>query len=172
MKDTKVADQAWIGLALLHRENPERADFQTDEVLKRAKKEFGELAPGVRQHLGSHAVASNPPSPGKYRMFTRTGHGRLRLYKTGDPTHPSRTSKSLPNREDIPAKYWDALEWYQTNYNSSSTTSPKGSGSSTPAAFLAFVGLIPAYDLKRIEQLIRRDCERIESEGGEGEDAA
>jgi hypothetical protein len=106
---TKVADQAWIGLALLHRENPQREDFQTDEILKRAAKEFGELAPGVRQHLGSHAVASTAPSPGQYRMFTRTGHGRLRLYRAGDPTHPERTGKIVPNGEDIPEKYRDLL---------------------------------------------------------------
>lgn len=172
MKNTRVADQAWIGLALLHRENPDRTDFQTDEILKRAKKEFGDLAPGVRQHLGSHAIASNPPSPGKYRMFTRTGHGRLRLYKAGDPTHPARTSKSLPNREDIPSKYWDTLDWYQAKYNSASQTPDKGSGSSAPAAYLAFIGLIPAYDLTRIQEIISQDCEGIEAEGGEDKDAA
>jgi hypothetical protein len=169
MKDTKVADQAWIAVRLLQREFPDRADFQTDEILKRAKKEFGELAPGVRQHLGSHAIASNPPSPGKYRMFTRTGHGRLRLYRVGDPTHPERTGKIVPNEEDIPEKYRELLRSYLRKEPNHSWAPNSGS---TPSAFLAFVGFIPAYDLKEMEEVIARDCERIEGQGGEGKDAA
>jgi hypothetical protein len=165
---TKVADQAWIALALLHRENTLRDDFQTAEILKRAAKEFGELAPGVRQHLGSHAVASTAPSPGQYRMFTRTGHGRLRLYKTGDPTHPARKGKIVPNEEDIPEKYRDLVKWHGRLPQKASYAP----GGNTPAAYLAFVGLIPAYDLKQMEELIERDCERVESKGGEGKDAA
>ena len=34
-------------------------------------------------------------------------------------------------------------------------------------AFLAFIGLIPAYDLKLMEEAIDRDCERIEGEADE-----
>lgn len=167
----RVADQAWIGVALLHREHPDREDFRTDEILTRAKKEFGELAPGVRQHLGTHAVASVVPSPGKYRMFTRTGHGRLRLYRVGDPIHPQRTGKAVPNRHDIPEKYWDLLDWHKRSQNKP-VAKEQRSGRTDPAAYLAFVGLIPAYDLKRMEEAIQRDCENVESEDSEDRDDA
>ncbi len=46
---------------------------------------------------------------------------------------------------------------------------------SSPATFLAFVGLIPAYDLKQMEDLIQADSERIEDEpkrGSESKDVA
>lgn len=42
------------------------------------------------------------------------------------------------------------------------THAPKGS--SHPLAFLAFVGLIPADDLRVMEGLIERDCEGIEAD--------
>jgi hypothetical protein len=160
----RVADQAWIGAALLHREHPEKDDFRTEEVLRRATREFGPLPPGVRQHLGSHAVASSRPSPGRYKMFTRTAHGRVRLFRTGDPVHPERTGKSLPEAGDLPPKYQELLRWYEGEYASRSTMAR---GDSSPKAFLAFIGLIPAYDLKLIEQAIEDDCERIEPDAGE-----
>jgi hypothetical protein len=163
----RVADQAWIGAALLHREHPERADFRTEEVLRRVTREFGLPAPGVRQHLGSHAVASNRPSPGRYKMFTRTARGRVRLYRAGDPVHPERTGKSLPEASDLPERYQGLLKWYESEYAARSET-PRGD--SSPGAFLAFIGLIPAYDLKLMEKAIEDDCERIEPE--EEEDSA
>ena len=46
---TKVADEVWIILALLHRENPKREDFTVTEIVERARQEkiSGELRPGV-----------------------------------------------------------------------------------------------------------------------------
>lgn len=170
MNKIKVADQAWIGLALLHHELGHQ-DFRTEEVLHRAEKEFGTLQPGVRQHLGSHAVASIPPTPGRYRMFTRTGHGRLRLFRRGDAVHALRNGKAYPSKHEIPAKFWHLLDWYQAVYDARPQPQAE-KGSSDPKAFLAMVGLIPAYDLKIIEDLIESDCENIENNPQENTDVA
>ena len=45
----KVADEVWVVLALLHRDNPDRADFTIDEIMDRARqaKITSDLRPGV-----------------------------------------------------------------------------------------------------------------------------
>lgn len=171
--DVKVADQAWIAAALLHRESPRREDFTLEEIYQRALKEFGnEKHRGVWQHIVGHNIASNPPTPAVYRMLTKTARGRRRLFRAGDPAHPERSGKMVPAKEEIPAKYKPLLDWYQAKYNHPGA-SPGGQGSSGPAAYLAFVGLIPAYDLKAMEAIVERECERVEGEEtGEGSDAA
>ena len=176
--DIKVADQAWIAAALLHREQPERSDFQLREIIGRAAREFG-FPPterkGVWQHLVGHSVASNAPTPARHRMLTKTGRGRRRLFRDGDPVNSERDGKITPAAEDIPTKYQSLLAWYKSEYNHK-RVEPQGSAEgSSPAAFLAFVGLIPAYDLKVMEEVIERECERIETEtdkDGEDKDAA
>ena len=72
---TKVADQVWIILALLHRENPKREDFTVTEIVERARQEkiSGELRPSVQVHAYLHCVANRPPNPGRYRMLYATG---------------------------------------------------------------------------------------------------
>lgn len=176
----KVADQAWIATALLHRDNPGRADFRLREIIERAAQEFGfsrNLRKGVWQHIVGHSVASNPPTPARHRMLTKTGRGRRRLFRAGDEVHPDRDGKVTPLAEDIPAKYHPLLAWYQSEYNRKTAPQASPVGGSSPGAFLAFVGLIPAYDLKVMEEIIERECERIETgtekDGeGEGKDAA
>ena len=62
----KVADEVWIATALLHGENPQRADFTVSEIVGRAEREAiaGHLRPGVRVHVLLHCVANFPPNPG------------------------------------------------------------------------------------------------------------
>jgi len=176
--DIKVADQAWIATALLHREHPERPDFKLREIIERAAREFGfprAERKGVWQHIVGHSVASNPPTPARHRMLTKTGRGRRRLFREGDAINPDRDGKLTPAAEDIPTKYQPLLAWYQSEYNRNGQKTQGPAGSSSPAAFLAFVGLIPAYDLKVMEEVIERECERVETEtdkDGEGKDAA
>lgn len=176
--DIKVADQAWIATALLHRERPERTDFRLGEIIARAAREFGfpqTERKGVWQHLVGHSVASNAPTPARHRMLTKTGRGRRRLFREGDAVNPERDGKVVPASEDIPTKYQPLLFWYQSEYNQKLAKPQGPAGGSSPAAFLAFVGLIPAYDLKVMEEVIERECERIEAEtdkGGEDKDAA
>ena len=171
MAATKVADQAWIGLALLHREDPARDDFRVAEVLTRAEMEFGLLAPGVRQHLSSHAIATVPPSSGKYRMITRTAHGRVRLFRSGDRFHPKRAGKFAPHMEDVPGKYKDLLRWYSELYNAPNPLVLEDKDGD-PRRLMRFVGSITAFDLDLMRKLIAEDCERIEVETGEGKDVA
>jgi hypothetical protein len=51
------------------------------------------------------------------------------------------------------------VDWYMSDY---SRRKHSTLGSSSPAVWLQFVGLIPAYDLQRMSEAIR-DCERVDS---------
>lgn len=114
----KVADEVWIATALLHREQPDRADFSVKEIMQRVKSE--DLAGGVRGsvhvHVISHCVANRAPNPAAHRMLVETGRGRRRLYRPGDPHHPQRRGKTHAAREDIPHRYRDLIDWYEKEY--------------------------------------------------------
>jgi hypothetical protein len=115
----KVADETWIAVALLHRENPTRVDFTVSEIVARAQKEnmHGSLRPGIRVHALLHCVANLPPNPGRYRMLIATGKSTRRLFHPGDAYHPARESaKITPERADIPEEYCYLLDWYQSEY--------------------------------------------------------
>lgn len=131
----KVADEVWIATALLHRENPERADFAPKEIEQRAEQEniTGTLRPGVYVHALLHCVANLAPNPGRYRMLFETRHGRRRLFRAGDIAHPRRQgAKAVPHEEEIPAQYRELLEWYArwsgTNVASDPLLALAGSG--------------------------------------------
>lgn len=112
----KVADEVWIATALLHREQPHRADFAIEEIVARAEKEglAGPVRPGVYVHVVQHCVANRPPNPGRYRMLFETGPGRRRLFRKGDAYHPAREgAKIAPNPEEIPVDYHCLLGWYR-----------------------------------------------------------
>jgi hypothetical protein len=112
----KVADEVWVATALLHREHPTRADFEIEEIMQRATKEVAkrQLRPGVYVHVVQHCVANRPPNPGRYRMLFETAPGRRRLFRAGDSYDPAREgAKTIPAREDIPANYWNLVDWYR-----------------------------------------------------------
>lgn len=116
--DVKVADEVWLTLALLHSEQPDRADFSTAEILARAEREAmgpgGVLRPGVRTHLTQHCVASCSPNPGRYRMLTSTARGRRRIFLPGDPCHHGRVNgKQMPSKAETPSRYHRLLDWYR-----------------------------------------------------------
>jgi hypothetical protein len=152
-----VADEAWLATALLHREHPAAEDFSLDDIRDRARSEFHDNRPGVWQHIVSHCVASNRPNPAQYRMLHSSARGRRRLYRPGDPVHPERKGKIYPEKRDIPERYRRLVDWYLSDY-SKPTPDP---ASSSAAVWLEFVGLIPAYDLRKMSQAIR-DCERVD----------
>lgn len=111
----KVADEVWIATAVLHRDHLDRADFEIGEIMQRAAKEAGAapLRPGVYVHIVQHCVANRAPNPGRYRMLIETSPGRRRLFRIGDSYHPAREgSKTTPEREDMPEKYRELLNWY------------------------------------------------------------
>jgi hypothetical protein len=114
----RVADEAWVALALLHREHPERPDFTVQEILTRAEIEnlAGSLRPSLTTHISYHCVANKPPKPSGYRMFFATGEGTRRLFREGDPTDSGRKGKITPKPDDLPEKYQPLLDWYQMKY--------------------------------------------------------
>src|SRR5579871_5713424 len=155
-----VADEAWLAAALLHREHPEAEDFSLDEIRERSLKEFHDRRPGVWQHIVSHCIASNPPNPAQYRMLHSTARGRRRLYRRGDPVHPERRGKVHPDKRDIPERYRPLVDWYVEEYDGNGGARM---GSSNPAALLKFVGMIPAYDLRKMTEAIAAACERVDA---------
>ena len=118
-----VADEAWIGLALLLRENPSRESFTAREILDRVKAEriLPELRPGVQVHIYLHNVANLPPKPATYRMFYRLPDDTYRLFRPGDRAHPLRRGKITPARHDLPEGYRYLLDWYEQEYASKET---------------------------------------------------
>ena len=115
----KVADEVWLVTALLHRENPRRQDFTLQEIVERARNEsiHHEIRPGVYVHAVQHCVANRPPKPGAYRMLYATGKKTRRLFRDGDSYHPDREgTKIVPNKEDVPEKYRDLIDWYNKKF--------------------------------------------------------
>ena len=118
--ELKVADEVWVIVAMLHRENPNREDFAIEEIMDRANKEHatGVLRPGFYVHVIQHCVANRAPNPGRYRMLVETQKDRRRLYRTGDAYHHSRDgSKTTPEPEELPTQYRNLLDWYRDEYN-------------------------------------------------------
>jgi hypothetical protein len=117
-KIIRVADETWLGLALLHREHPEKESFTAREILDRVKAEQAspELRPGVQPHIYLHNIANREANPASYRMFYRLPDDSIRLFRPGDQAHPSRKGKTMPAREALPEQYHDLLDWYQQEY--------------------------------------------------------
>ena len=113
----KVADEVFIAVALLHRENPNRKDFTVPEIVARARREnlHGELRPGVQVHASLHCVANLRPNPGRYRMLYATAN-RRRLLLQGDDVHPERTGKMWPDLAEVPPQYAGLIEWAKRRY--------------------------------------------------------
>ena len=112
----KVADEVWIAAALLHREQPDAADFAVEEIVARVQKEGIErpLRPGVYVHVVQHCVANRPANPGRYRMLFETASGRRRLFRKGDAYHAAREgAKVTPAAEEMPPAYSYLLAWYR-----------------------------------------------------------
>jgi hypothetical protein len=111
----RVADEVWIGTALLHRERPREPDFSLKEIEARIEREAltDEPRAGIYPHLSVHCVANRPPNGGTYRMLFETAPSRRRLFRPGDPYHPNREAgKTMPDPGHIPAKYHSLLDWY------------------------------------------------------------
>jgi hypothetical protein len=116
--EVKVADELFLIVALLQRENPEKSGFSLKEILARTEQEnmTGKLRPGVKQHAYEHAVANIKPGSGKYKMLYKTVEGKLRLLRAGDDVHPGRTGKIWPSPEEVPARYRVLIDWAQKQY--------------------------------------------------------
>lgn len=118
-----VADEVWIGLALLHREQPNRDSFAAGEIRSRVAKEKAhpELRPGIAPHVYLHCVANTPPNSATYRMLLRLPDVTYRLYRQGDECHPKRKGKITPLRSELPEPYHYLLDWYEQEYCANSS---------------------------------------------------
>ena len=114
-----VADEAWVALATLHKAQPKRQSFSAKEIMDQVKREhaYPELRPGVQAHIYLHNVANLEPNSARNRMSYRLENDTYRLYRTGDPAHPLRKGKIVPNRAELPARYHDLLDWYEREYS-------------------------------------------------------
>lgn len=118
-EELRVADEVWIATALLHRAHPDRVEFTVREIVDRANAEA--VGPrrrsGVYQHAQTHCVANRKPAPARLRMLVATGKTTRRLYRPGDPyDHQREGGRSVPERDDLPPKYRDLLDWYEKEY--------------------------------------------------------
>lgn len=114
-----IADEVWIATALLHRQNPERADFSVQEIRDRVRREAvaGELRAGVEVHVRQHCIANRGRSPNRLRMLLATGTRTRRLFREGDPYDPDREGgRIVPARENMPERYHQLLDWYFSEY--------------------------------------------------------
>ena len=120
--DITCAAEVFLATALLHREQPERADFTIQEIVSRAAREnvAGDMRSGVNVHASQHCVANRAPNPGKHRMLFATGKHTRRLLAPGDETHPERTGKIFPDPGEIPTKYLSLLGWAKKRYEDGS----------------------------------------------------
>jgi hypothetical protein len=167
LMDLKVADQIWVATALLHRENPQRTDFSKQEIRRKAEREDagGAKRPGISQHISTHCVASKAPSPAKHRMLTRTGRGRRRLFRPGDYFHPLRADgKVTPVREELPERYRELLDWYETEYGKKpgADEAAKDRGA-TAETLMKLMGRISREDADEMIRIIDDCCGRVDT---------
>lgn len=109
----KVADELYLTLALLHREQPDREAFTVDELVQRARQEgFAARPDSLRAHAHGHAAANLAPGKnGRYRLIFKQEDRRIRLLRAGDYIHPDRHQKLFPEMADIPERYRELVEW-------------------------------------------------------------
>ncbi len=116
--DVTCAAEVFIAAALLHRENPDRADFTITEIVQRAEKEnlYGYLRKGVQVHASQHCVANRAPNPLAHSMLYATGKHTRRLLHAGDDVHPDRNDKRWPAPDEVPERYRELIEWAKKRY--------------------------------------------------------
>ncbi len=116
--DVSCAVEVFLAAALLHKEQPERADFTIQEIVNRAAREniTGEIRSGINVHASQHCVANKAPNPAKHRMLFATGKHTRRLLLPGDEVHPERTGKIFPEASEFPEEYLPLLEWAKERY--------------------------------------------------------
>jgi len=127
--DVSCAVEVFLATALLHREQPARADFTIQEIVNRAAKEnmTGEMRSGVNVHASQHCVANRPPNPAKHRMLFATGKHTRRLLLPGDEIHPGRTGKVFPDAEEVPEHYRSLLGWAKKRFDEGNSTGRESS---------------------------------------------
>src|SRR6266851_4427511 len=134
-----VADEAWVALARLHREHPDRTAFTSSEIVQTIKAEHAhpDFRAGIYPHINTHNVANLPPNSARYRMFYRLPNATYRLFRQGDDYHSHRTGKTHPQRRQLPEVYHHLLDWYEREYSSAANA---GASLADPLLSLSGVG--------------------------------
>ena len=114
----KIADELFLIVALLHKEQPDKPSFTMKEVLDRASFEgLGGLPGSLRAHASGHAAANrDPKGSGGYRMIFVEPDKRIRLLRSSDYVHPGRHQKFFPDPNEVPATYHELLKWSKARY--------------------------------------------------------
>src|SRR6266852_5875262 len=123
-----IANSVWLATAVLHRDNPQAADFSVGEIVEKATEErlVDGFKPGLPVHVSKHCVANKSPNPARYRMLFETTRGRRRLFRNGDAFDADRKQgKVRPEKQDLPPDYQPLVDWYESVY--SKQTSPRES---------------------------------------------
>lgn len=128
--EVSCAAEVFLATALLHREQPGRADFTIREIVNRAAREnvTGDLRSGVNVHASQHCVANRPPNPAKHRMLFATGKHTRRLLLPGDEVHPDRTGKIFPDAGEVPERYLPLFDWAKKRYEEGGSVPMSQSG--------------------------------------------
>jgi hypothetical protein len=146
--DVSCAVEVFLATALLHREQPGRADFTIQEIVNRAAREniAGETRSGVNVHASQHCVANKAPNPSRHKMLFATGKHTRRLLQPGDMIHAERIGKIFPDPDEVPERYQPVLEWAKARYEHGAP-SPGNSKRSGPEDKTAPSGLESLLEL-------------------------
>lgn len=99
----KIHAAVWLAAALLHEAG--HPEFSASRLADEVERRFGDTRSGVATHISAHCVANAPKNTTvEYSYLFRTDSGQYRLFRPGDPLHPSRTA---PGQSDIPEPYWE-----------------------------------------------------------------
>jgi hypothetical protein len=128
--EMKVADELYLALALLHREQPQVDAFTVKEVVARAAQEGFEARPAsLRAHAHGHAAANLPPGKNmRYRLLFKQEDGRVRLLRSSDYVHPDRHQKFYPELLEIPERYHPLVGWARKYSESPADSGAPGRG--------------------------------------------
>lgn len=110
----KIHAEIWLAAALLH--DGGLATFTPSRLIREVQERFSDTRPGVSVHIHAHCIANAPKNTTvEYSYLTRTERGELRLWRRGDPLHPTRSGRrTAPDQTDIPEQYWDVWRRWQS----------------------------------------------------------
>lgn len=116
--EVSCAVEVFVAIALLHQRNPDRQDFNIQEIVNQVASEnlYGTLRSGINVHASQHCVANKPPNPAKHRMLFATGKHTRRLVLPNDEAHPDRTGKIFPEADEMPDRYRPLLDWAKDRF--------------------------------------------------------
>ncbi|HEV8148021.1 MAG TPA: hypothetical protein VGP79_16645 [Bryobacteraceae bacterium] len=131
-----IADTIWVAASLLHHFDPNRAGFDHATLLRKVLELDPSLNPrSVSTHLSTHCVASKKADPSNHRILSENPDGTLRLYRSGDPCHPTRTDGRIQPKV-LPEQYG----WLLAGGGSEATSKERMNPSKDPILGLAGVG--------------------------------